>query len=256
MASHILSDSLRVIYREAMRSPWILSALRSTSESDDATQPADSCDPVLVLGGLFSHPFYYAPLGHALERRGYPVHFDDGTFNTRPFRPHVADLCRRVEAIADATGSPVRIVGHSLGGLHAMALLADCPAAVGQVIAVASPVVGGTPWEPLERVAERILRIEASDSVELRARLAPFAERVTTVSAPQDLVAPPTSCAIEGACNVVLSTIPRRDESLASHAGVIFMRTVVQVVLSALEQPLVAFERASQAFVRRTVVGA
>jgi pimeloyl-ACP methyl ester carboxylesterase len=256
MASHILSDSFRVICREAVRSPWILSALRSIPESDDAGGRCGSRDPVLVLGGLFSHPFYYAPLGRALEQRGYPVHFDDGTFNTRPFRPHVADLCRRVEAIADAAGSPLRIVGHSLGGLHAMALLADCPAAVGQVIAVASPVVGGTPWEPLERVAERILRIEASDSVELRARLAPFAERVTTVSAPQDLVAPPISCAIEGACNVVLSTIPRRDETLASHAGVIFMRTVVQVVLSALEQPVGALEHASPALARRAAAGA
>jgi len=255
MASHSLSDSLRVLCREAVRSPWILSALRWLPDRDDAGDRAGSRDSVLVLGGLFSHPFYYAPLGRALEHRGYPVHFDDGTFNTRPFRPHVADLCRRVEAIADATGAPVRIVGHSLGGLHAMALLADRPAVVGQVIAVASPVVGGTPWEPLERVAERILRIEASDSAELQARVAPLAERITTVSAPQDLVAPPTSCAIEGASNVVLSTIPRRDQSLASHAGVIFMRTVVQVVLAALEQPLVAFEHASRALVRRAAVG-
>jgi hypothetical protein len=49
-----------------------------------------------------------------------------------------------------------------------------------------------------------------------------------------DLVAPPSVCTVDGATNVVLSTVPRRDESLASHIGVIFMETVVQIVLASL----------------------
>ena len=51
-------------------------------------------------------------------------------------------------------------------------------------------------------------------------------------------MAPPSVCTIEGATNVVLSTVPRRDESLASHIGVIFMQTVVRIVLAALARPV------------------
>ena len=36
---------------------------------------------------------------------------------------------------------------------------------------------------------------------------------------------------------MVLSTVPRRDESLESHIGVIFMQTVMQIVLAGLARP-------------------
>jgi hypothetical protein len=71
----------------------------------------------------------------------------------------------------------------------------------------------------------------------LQAGLEPYAGRITTISSPNDLVAPPAVCTIAGATNVVLSTVPRRDQSLASHIGVIFMQTVVQIVLAGLARP-------------------
>lgn len=237
MASHSFRDSLRLIYREAVRSPWICRAALSDGGDRTPAPAASAAAPVLVLGGLFSHPRYYAALGRALARRGYAVHFDGEGFNARSFRPHLADLRRRLEAIHAGAGVPVRLVGHSLGGLHAMALLAECPVAVEHVVAVATPVVGGTPWEPLERVAERILDVRASDAERLRQRIAPYAGRITTISAPEDLVAPPLACALAGAHNVVLRTLPRPDRSLATHGGLIFMRTVREVVASALGAP-------------------
>jgi alpha-beta hydrolase superfamily lysophospholipase len=240
MPSRAFAASLAVILREATRSPWIcLSALQSRRETAAEPETSNGADPVLVLGGLFSHPYYYAPLGRILSRRGYAVHFDD-VFNVRPFRSHVSSLRKRVEEIVAVRGAPVRIVGHSLGGIHAMALLAACPSAVAQVIAVASPVVGGTPWGPLQRLAERVLQVRATETALLRGSVTPYAARITTISSPGDLVAPPASCAVGGASNVVLSTVPRADETLASHGGVVFMRAAVKVILATLARPAAA----------------
>jgi len=236
-ATQVLTDALQVIYREASRSPWIcLNAFRDDEDGDEVGIATGS-SPVLVLGGFLSHPYYYAPLGRILSHHGHAVHYDE-VFNALPFRPHVTELGDRVRRIADVSGAPVRVVGHSLGGLQAAALLAECPDVIVQVVAVASPIVGGTPWRPLQRLAEHMLGVEGSETEILLRRVDPFAMRMTTISSPQDLVAPPAACAVHGAINVVLSTVPRRDETLASHVGVIFMKTVVRIILTSLARPL------------------
>jgi pimeloyl-ACP methyl ester carboxylesterase len=233
LAPQALSDALQVIYREAVRSPWIcLNALRE-SDAIEGTSAAEDAAPVLVLGGFLSHPYYYAPFGRILGQRGYAVHYDE-VFNAQPFKPHVVAIADRVQRMADTSGTPIRLVGHSLGGLQAAAVLIECPEAVSHVVTVASPIVGGTPWRPLQRLAERMLDVQGSETNALRAGVEPYARRITTISSPQDLVAPPGVCTIAGATNVVLSTVPRRDRSLASHIGVIFMQTVVEIVLAGL----------------------
>jgi len=234
MAARTQIPSLQVLYHELVRAPWIcLTAMRAESPAPEPIVATGGGEPVLVLGGLFSRPFYYAPLGRIIRRRGYSVHFDD-VFNARPFRPHLVDLRARVQEIAADTGGPIRIIGHSLGGLHAMALLADLPDAIAQVIAVGSPIVGGTPWKPLQRVAERVLQVHGRETLGLRERGAPYADRVTTISSPGDMVAPPTSCVIDGARNIILSDVPPRDALLASHGGMIFMQAAVRTVLASL----------------------
>ncbi|MEO6025691.1 MAG: hypothetical protein ABIR79_02345 [Candidatus Binatia bacterium] len=235
-----LSDALQVIYREATRSPWIcLNAFQESDPRSLVPADGDGTSPVLVLGGFLSHPYYYAPFGRVLGQQGYVVHYDE-VFNAQPFKPHVIALSERVQRLADAAGAPIRVVGHSLGGLQAAALLLECPDAIAQVVTVASPIVGGTPWRPLQRLAERVLDVRGADTDMLRAGLEPLAGRITTISSPQDLVAPPTACTIRGATNVVLSTVPRRDQVLASHIGVIFMQTVVRIVLASLARPQAA----------------
>jgi pimeloyl-ACP methyl ester carboxylesterase len=129
---------------------------------------------------------------------------------------------------------PVRVVGHSLGGLQALALLQERPDSVSQVVAVASPVIGGTPWQPLQRLAEHVLRVHPEEADALRARLDGLCDRITTISVPGDLIAPPARCALPGAHNVVLNTLPGSDRSLASHTGMIFMRSVMRVVVAML----------------------
>lgn len=233
-AARALTDALQVIYREAVRSPWIcLNALKEPTSGPSRPAAAADAPPILVLGGFLSHPYYYAPFGRLLGQQGYLVHYDE-VFNAVPFKSHVSALADRVVRLADEARKPIRIVGHSLGGLQAVALLVQRPEAVAQVITVASPIVGGTPWRPLQRLAERVLDVRADETERLRHDLRPHAGRVTTISSPRDLVAPPPVCKIGGATNVVLSMVPRRDELLASHIGVIFMETVVQIVLASL----------------------
>src|SRR5258705_11341209 len=152
IATQALTDALQVIYREATRSPWI--CLNALKEADPTTRhpiALAGSPPVLVLGGFLSHPYYYAPFGRVLGQQGYDVHYDE-VFNAQPFRSHVITLSARIRKLADEAGAPIRVVGHSLGGLQAAALLIECPESVGQVITIASPIVGGTPWRPLQRL--------------------------------------------------------------------------------------------------------
>ena len=235
MASPLsVANSLYVLYREASRSPWIVAALRDADaiEADSAPTP-DTGDPVMVLGGFLSHPFYYAPLARVLRAAGFAVHFD-AAVNARPFKPHMAELRARIERIAERSGRPLRIVGHSLGGIQALALLLDAPESIAQVVAVASPVVGGTPWRPLQRLVERILRVRAREMEGLHRGLTPYAGRVTTISSPHDMIAPPDTCGIDGAANMVLDEVPHPERALASHVGVVFMQTAMRAVVEAL----------------------
>ena len=232
-----VANSLYVLYREASRSPWIVSALREpdTNEGESAST-CDGGDPVMVLGGFLSHPFYYTPLARVLRDAGFAVHFDRAV-NARPFKPHMTELRARIETLVDRGGRPLRLVGHSLGGIQALALLLDAPEYIAQVVAVASPVVGGTPWRPLQRLAERILRVRAREMRGLQRGLAAYAARVTTISSPNDMIAPPETCGIEGAVNVVLDEVPHPERALASHGGVVFMRTAMRAVVQALAGP-------------------
>lgn len=243
-ARDTLTRLLTPLYREAVHSPWTcVSALRAhagiasvyAAGIEDAFVASDA-SPVLVVGGFMSHPYYYAPFARMLRRAGHHVYLDE-LVNCRRFVPHVERLCEHVDAICAAAGKPVRIIGHSLGGLQALAVLAQRPEAVGQVVAVASPILGGTPWRPLQQLAERVLGVRARDSRVLRRQIEPYANRVTTISSPRDLIAPPRVCAIAGAGNVVLSTITSADRTLASHTGVIFMPTAVRVILRSLLRP-------------------
>ena len=247
-----LTESLQLLYREAMRAPWIgLTVWRGWSD-DGETSAARAGEDVLVLGGFLSHPAYYAPIGRTLGRRGYVVHFDEA-FNARPLLAHVAELRERVDRIVQASGAPLRVVGHSLGGIQAMVLLMEMPETIGQVIAVASPVVGGTPWRPLQRLVERVLQVRAEETEMLRRRLVPYAHRIVTISSPHDLVAPPATCAVEGAANLVLDDVARHDR-LASHGGVIFARPALRAVVDALRAPLAATDDAVP-FVPAAVAG-
>ncbi len=108
-----------------------------------ALQPRGRGEPVMVLPG------YGADDGSTLVLQGYlrwlgyraqgwELGRNDGAV------PRLLPLAtQRVEAIADAAGAPVALVGWSLGGYIAREVARDLPARVTQVVTLGTPVVGG-----------------------------------------------------------------------------------------------------------------
>lgn len=104
---------------------------------------ADAREPVLVLHGLWQAPLTMQPLRRRLAAAG----FDAACFGYRSILASAVDaipaLQARVRALAEARGGPVHVVGHSLGGVLALAALGEDPALpVGRVVCLGSPLAG------------------------------------------------------------------------------------------------------------------
>jgi pimeloyl-ACP methyl ester carboxylesterase len=102
-----------------------------------------SREPVLVLHGLWQVPLTMQPLRRRLAAAG----FDAACFGYRSILASAVDaipaLQARLRALAEARGGPVHVVGHSLGGVLALAALGDDPALpVGRVVCLGSPLAG------------------------------------------------------------------------------------------------------------------
>ncbi|MCU1369260.1 MAG: hypothetical protein JWO77_454 [Ilumatobacteraceae bacterium] len=104
--------------------------------------------PVLVLPGrgvddLSTAPMraYLRLLGHAPT--GWALGVNDGDLSR--LVPLVADW---VEEVASSAGSPVPLVGQSMGGSIARAVARRRPAAVSRVITLGSPIMGATGGGP------------------------------------------------------------------------------------------------------------
>ena len=103
-------------------------------------------EAVLVLHGLWMNRIAMHPLVNALRRAGFDAaagHYRSmrGTLeeNVARVRQQVAELRA---ARGDSPGDRVHIVGHSLGGVLALALLRADPERFGRVVLLGSPVAG------------------------------------------------------------------------------------------------------------------
>ena len=96
---------------------------------------------VILLHGLWMPGIVMSPLASRLEARGYRTHVFDYASRLRPLEAHADRLVRFVR---DEVGAaPVHFVGHSFGGLVALATLGrpDAPAAAG-IVLLGTPVRG------------------------------------------------------------------------------------------------------------------
>ncbi len=96
---------------------------------------------VILLHGLWMPGIVMSPLASRLEARGYRTHVFDYASRLRPIESHADRLVRFVrDAVGDA---PVYFVGHSFGGLVALAMLdrPGAPATAG-VVLLGTPVRG------------------------------------------------------------------------------------------------------------------
>ncbi|MDR2857947.1 MAG: alpha/beta hydrolase [Novosphingobium sp.] len=98
--------------------------------------------PVMLLPGFGSHPGRMRRMRQALRGAGHSVDDWGLGFNLGPTPGNFAFLMRRVDAMAQAHGQPVALVGWSLGGLFAREIACRQPAAVGKVITMGTPFSG------------------------------------------------------------------------------------------------------------------
>lgn len=89
---------------------------------------------VVVLPGFLGDDRYTSGLRSWLTRIGYTVHGWEMGKNTGPRSMMVGDLKNHIKNIANASGGPVSLVGHSLGGLYAREIARENPKLVRQVI--------------------------------------------------------------------------------------------------------------------------
>ncbi len=94
---------------------------------------------VMVIPGFLSDDKYTRPLRRYLKRRGYIVSGWRMGRNLGPASFDLEALLAGVEELATATGGPVSLVGHSLGGVYARELGKQVPDNVRQVISLGTP---------------------------------------------------------------------------------------------------------------------
>jgi pimeloyl-ACP methyl ester carboxylesterase len=114
--------------------------LHLISGSLHAALPRGDGHPVLVLPGLLAGDRSTSPLRGTLRKLGYCVHGWQLGINIGPTAKCVDGMRDRVAELADRHGTPITIVGWSLGGIYARELARRVPDAVRQVVTLASPI--------------------------------------------------------------------------------------------------------------------
>jgi pimeloyl-ACP methyl ester carboxylesterase len=127
--------------------------------------PRGDPHPVLVLPGLLASDLSTRALRAWVRRLGHPVVGWALGRNRGPTREVVTELPALVDRLAREHGSPVSIVGWSLGGIFARRLALRAPRQVRQVISLGSPfAMAGQPTvdgSPGARVYQRYSRLHA-----------------------------------------------------------------------------------------------
>jgi pimeloyl-ACP methyl ester carboxylesterase len=110
-----------------LAAPWLAAAPRGDGHG------------VLVLPGLLASDLSTALLRRFLRRLGYDVHGWELGRNVGPTDAVLDGLPLALAALAARTGSPVSVVGWSLGGIYARELAREHPGQVRGVITLGSP---------------------------------------------------------------------------------------------------------------------
>jgi pimeloyl-ACP methyl ester carboxylesterase len=144
--------------------PWAAPLLASAPKGDG--------HPVLVLPGFTTTDRSTAVLRRYLSRIGYDAHSWDLGRNLGPKAiGHEGEkLLDRLNAVHEATGKKVSIVGWSLGGVMARMVSRRVPDAVRQVISLGSPFTG-TPRATNVWRAYELLTGQKIDDAQIREQL-------------------------------------------------------------------------------------
>jgi esterase/lipase len=179
------SPSLLAIAREGL-SGLELARLLAASPAL-ASQSRGNGEPVIVLPGFGASNTSTMPLRSYLSWLGYEVHgwaLGRNRGNVRQTLPQVVD---QVWQVCEQHGSPVNIVGWSLGGVIAREVARDHPTRVRQVITMGSPVVGGAKYTSLRRLFEnKGIDLDAMEATIAARESRPISVPVTSIYSKND----------------------------------------------------------------------
>jgi pimeloyl-ACP methyl ester carboxylesterase len=117
--------------------------------------PQGDGSAVVVIPGFLGTDAFMAELYAWLHRMNYRPYFSGIGLNADC--PHLL-VKRQLDAVVDRavreTGRKIHLIGHSLGGLKALALAAQRPDAVASVITLAAPIRGNAAHPNVLAVAE------------------------------------------------------------------------------------------------------
>lgn len=107
-------------------------------------------EPVILLHGIWMRGFTLAPFARRLRALGFdPVE----TFDYASVGGSIEAAVSRLHARIAAHDGPVHLVGHSLGGLLAVAAAGQRPAGqAGRIVCLGSPLLGSAAARGLARV--------------------------------------------------------------------------------------------------------
>ena len=103
------------------------------------TLPVGDGHPVLVLPGLLAGDGSTWALRRILRRLGYRVHGWRLGRNIGPTAKAVAGMADRLNDLHTRYGTPVSVIGWSLGGIYARGMARRRPSAIRQVITLGTP---------------------------------------------------------------------------------------------------------------------
>jgi pimeloyl-ACP methyl ester carboxylesterase len=96
-------------------------------------------EPILLVPGFMEGDYSLTPMNYWLARIGYHPYLSGIGWNVGCPRDKLEQLARRIDQIVRDNGSPVTVLGHSLGGVIGRGLAAMRPGAIRHVIMLGSP---------------------------------------------------------------------------------------------------------------------
>jgi pimeloyl-ACP methyl ester carboxylesterase len=138
--------------------------------------------PVLVLPGFGANDASTSVIRAFLRRIGFDAHGWGLDRNHGDVMALLGPVRDAVERMADRAGSPVQLVGWSLGGVLARETARDAPEAVRQVITFGTPVVGGPKYTQVgARYMRRGFDLDALEALVIERHRQPIAAPVTAI---------------------------------------------------------------------------
>ncbi|KQN80643.1 hypothetical protein ASE91_11775 [Sphingomonas sp. Leaf62] len=198
-----------------------------------AGAPRAGGEPVMLLPGLFNSDRSNTILRRYLRALGHHAHgWELGrNFGQRSIGPDAGDLFARIDAVAQASGRPVALVGVSLGGIMARLAAHRRPDLVEQVVTVASPYAGPARSTHVWRLYEWI----SGESVDDPAVLALAEEVRRPLPVPATAIWSASDGLVNGmGCHVPGEPGCRAVEVVSSHYGVQTRLVVLRAVAEAL----------------------